>query len=100
MSKIKLLVEIDEKAFERICFLNKTGGYTTQAIEGTAYISIANGTVLPKGHGRLIDADKLNKKRKYLIQTQSGFSPMSEWFIKADDLFSAPTIIKADKEND
>lgn len=64
------------------------------------WYEIAHGTVLPKGHGRLIDADKLNKKRKYLIQTHSGLSPMSEWFIKADDLFSAPTIIKADKEND
>lgn len=41
---------------------------------------------------RLIDADKLNRKKKYLIQTQGGCFPKSEWFIKADDLFAAPTV--------
>ena len=42
--------------------------------------------------GRLIDADKLNKKKKYLFQIKGGAFPKSEWFIKADDLFSAPTV--------
>lgn len=60
---------------------------------------IANGTPLPKGHGRLIDADKLNRKKKYCFQTERGAFPKSEWFIKADDLFSAPTIIGVNKEN-
>lgn len=41
---------------------------------------------------RLIDADKLNRKKKYQFQTQGGCFPKSEWFIKADDLFAAPTI--------
>ena len=41
---------------------------------------------------RLIDADKLNKKKKYLFQTQGGCFPKSEWFIKAYDLFVAPTV--------
>ena len=52
---------------------------------------------LPKRHGRLIDADKLNRKKKYCFQTESGVFPKSEWFVKADDLFSATTIIEADK---
>ena len=50
---------------------------------------------------RLIDADKLNKKKKYLFKTESGAFPKREWFIKADDLFSALTveaIPKADYE--
>ena len=50
---------------------------------------------------RLIDADKLNKKKKYLFKTESGAFPKSDYFIKADDLFSAPTveaIPKADYE--
>lgn len=41
---------------------------------------------------RLIDADKLNKKKKYLFKTESGAFPKREWFIKANDLFSAPTV--------
>lgn len=49
-------------------------------------------------HGDLIDRKKLNKKRKYCFQTQGGAFPKSEWFIKAEDLFAAPTIIPAEEE--
>jgi hypothetical protein len=38
---------------------------------------------------RYIDADKLNKKKKYSFQIQGMPFPKSEWFIRADDLFSA-----------
>ena len=40
---------------------------------------------------RYIDADALNKKKKYIFQTKGMPFPKSEWFIKADDLFGAPT---------
>ena len=49
-------------------------------------------------HGDLIDRKQLNKKRKYCFQTQGGAFPKSEWFIKAEDLFDAPTIIEAEGE--
>ena len=41
---------------------------------------------------RLIDADALNKKKKYTFQTVGGCFPQCEWFIKAQDLFDAPTV--------
>lgn len=41
---------------------------------------------------RLIDANKLNRKKKYLFETRGLPFPKSEWFIKADNLFNAPTI--------
>lgn len=41
---------------------------------------------------RLIDADRLNKKKKFSFQTVGGCFPKSEWFLKVDDLLSAPTI--------
>lgn len=41
---------------------------------------------------RLIDANELNRKKKYSFQTVGGCFPKSEWFIKVDDLFSAPTV--------
>lgn len=56
---------------------------------------IMNGVPLPKRHGRLIDADKLNNKKKYQFQTVFGIFPKSEWFIKVDDLRDAPTVIPA-----
>ena len=41
---------------------------------------------------RLIDADKLNRKKKYSFQTVGLPFPKNEWFIKAADLFAATTI--------
>ena len=38
------------------------------------------------------DGNALNRKKKYSFQTVGGCFPKSEWFIKADDLFSAPTV--------
>lgn len=39
-----------------------------------------------------IDRDKLNKKKKYLFQTQGMPFPKSEYFIKVDDFWSIPTV--------
>lgn len=61
------------------------------------HTAIAQGTPLPKRHGRLIDADKLNRKKKYCFETVGGVFPKSEWFIRADDFFSAPSVIEANK---
>ena len=41
---------------------------------------------------RLIDADSLNRKKKYWFQTKGGCFPKAEWFLKLDDVFQAPTI--------
>lgn len=64
------------------------------------YKAVYEGTVIPEGHGDLIDKNKLSKKKQYLFQTDNGAFPKSEWFIKADDLFSAQTIIPAHKEKE
>lgn len=41
---------------------------------------------------RPIDADSLNRKKKYRFQTKGGCFPKAEWFLKLDDVFQAPTI--------
>lgn len=77
--------------------------------DGTAYrrslalrLPISKSKALPvPEHGRLIDADELNKKPKKCFRVQDGAFPKSEWFIRASDLFDAPAIIPAstaDKE--
>ena len=55
---------------------------------------------LPEGHGRLVDADALNRKKKHLIKTENGVFPKSEWFIKANDLFAAKTIVPAERSEE
>ena len=64
--------------------------------------AIANGTPLPKGHGRLIDADKANKKMQYYhddcektsVYTRLGFETAM------NVVNDAPTIIEADTESE
>lgn len=41
---------------------------------------------------RLIDADNLNRKKKYSFETVHGCFPKNEWFLKLEDLHRAPTV--------
>lgn len=90
---MKLIIDIPEGMLEAIRDGYWSGSHKLE-------LAIRNGTPLPKRHGRLIDADKLNRKKKYCFSTERGAFPKSEWFIKVDDLFSAPTIIEAYKEKE
>ena len=78
MSDIELVIKIPEEDFERC----KKRFQMRINIMGDA---IANGTPLPKGHGRLIDADALNFNADY-----------NEPLISKLDFDCAPTIIEAD----
>lgn len=94
---MQIVIDIPESFYHEINELQS--GVDLKAYQSIALIDcIKDGTPLPKGHGRLIDADKLNRKKKYCFQTVRGAFPKSEWFINSNDLFSAQTIIEADKE--
>ena len=61
---MKIVIDIDENVYTRL-FDNGTEDYGIMNDDLFAIAkSIRNGTPLPKGHGRLIDADKL-KEHKY-----------------------------------
>lgn len=69
--------------------------------------AIANGIPLPKGHGRLIDADVFEKRlmdaRSYYIgEKADDFDLRFAAGLKsaAERLVDAPTIIEADKESE
>ena len=55
--------------------------------------AIKNGTPLPKGHGRLIDADDLTWAR----HTVDKYGYEEDTVVSWDDIVDAPTIIEADK---
>ncbi len=76
---MKVVIDISEEEYE-LC--RKYDGHLGDH-KAISY-AIKNGTPLPKGHGRLIDADTL-----YL-----------RWWHKEEmnDLINSPTIIEADKE--
>lgn len=57
-------------------------------------VLLQKGTVLPKGHGRLIDADAIN------IHDVSPAYGMEVYGVTQDDIEYEPTIIAADKEEE
>ena len=72
-------------------------------------IAMKNGTPLPKGHGRLIDADKINLAKYVNVYNYSKYSKVSSEYKSGynsaiDDVINiivnAPTIIEADTESE
>lgn len=96
MADIELVIKIPESRYRLLQKQARTN-LGREKLDEFAEV-VLNGIPLPKEHGRLIDANKLNRKKKYYFQTEYGAFPKSELFIKADDLFLAPTIIEVDKE--
>lgn len=76
---MQIVIDIPEEAYD---FIKRTS-YHTRSL----YEAIKNGTPLPKGHGRLIDADALLRKH-----TEFDAYPFPSTTIN-----NAPTIIEADK---
>ena len=89
MADIELVIKISEDEYQ-MC---KSCLGDADCIES----AIANGTPLPKGHGRLIDADKLHH-----CECKGNFSECDTCL--DDDLCNlvneAPTIIEADTESE
>ena len=79
MADIELVIKIPEEDYE---FVKRQ---VTDGITNPLKICIANGTPLPKGHGRLIDADALNRKDVNCANVPMNF------------IDTAPTIIEANK---
>lgn len=87
MADIELVIKIPEEVYESA----KNG--TLNEIQ-SMYIcgSVVNGTPLPKGHGRLIDADRLINKYAYDLD--------NNFIVDLKDIKDAPTIIEADEESE
>lgn len=84
---MKIVIEMDESLY-KIVTTDKTEGFLPMALRGT----IKRGIILPKGHGRLIDADKIIKYWKPDHNKQFD----ADYFIHTLEV--ADTIIEADKE--
>lgn len=62
--------------------------------------AIHNGTALPKGHGRLIDSDLLDKRLNFVLNNTGGYknTPIGTGIVIAmAENLDAKTIIEADK---
>lgn len=83
---MEIVINMPEEAFESV------KRYYEQNQECYALCAyVASGTPLPKGHGRLIDADDIA-----LIDEQ--FYVPSDYYVAESAINDAPTIIEAYKE--
>jgi hypothetical protein len=83
---MQIVIDMDEELYKRI---KKNCDIYEEEIESVAF-SIIGGTPLPKGHGRLIDADALGEELHRYTEAP---------YLYALKVFNdAPTIIGADKE--
>lgn len=87
MADIELVIKIPEETYEYW----KNSCYSHKYVFAEA---IKNGTQLPKGHGRLIDADAL----EYWKNNRP--DEINYHFVPKYELDNAPTIIEADKEQE
>lgn len=89
---MKLIVTIPDEVIEKESYANYFGCLSTKLYE-----VIKNGTLLPKGHGRLIDVSKLNQDIFDDNSWQySGDSPNEGYSLR--QIKNADTIIEADIE--
>ena len=85
---MQIVIELSDEIYKNIKEENSIYGINnglSARITGKVVGAIQNGTPLPKGHGRLIDADALNRKDVNCANVPMNF------------IDTAPTIIKADK---
>ena len=92
----EVVIKIPEEMYKWVCDVNKfSNDYRT----GDFIDLIKNGTLLPKGHGRLKDVDafitKVKADRKHSVYSRSW---TADDVLNALDYNYAPTIIEVDKE--
>lgn len=107
---MKLVIDIPEDRFEDIQRIA-----SVQIRRDTVEKFIANGTPLPKGHGRLIDADAFIARLEDASKRQKYKKLLIDDCLTVDDVFKAiieslqnkglangdtPTIIEADAESE
>ena len=90
---MKIVIELNEEVYDEI--LN---GIENAEIAGVGLgdlsIALKNATPLPKGHGRLIDADALKKEAVMYPTVGNADVPLLDIM----DVDCSPTIIQADKK--
>ena len=91
---MELVIDIPDGCYEEL----NNGQFPVQ----DAYRLVAwiiDGTPLPKGHGRLIDADAIEYTHAIARCLEDGHN-WNELCVTENELYDAPTIIEADTESE
>ena len=93
-----IVIDIDEDTYKYMqsrCKYQNKGDKGLSKFE-EAGVAIKNGTILPKGHERLIDADEL--KKEYPHDTDWDYPVNTNSYV-VESIDNSHTIIEADKED-
>lgn len=86
---MQIVIDIDEEIFNKLPEAELGSNVIEDVLE-----AVENGTVLPKGHGDLIDRNKI-EYLKAIHDAKYGYITWSDAIARIR--YSAPTIIEADK---
>ena len=89
---MKIVIDISDEKYKVI----QDGNYGG-VLDNGLYYAIKNGTPLPKGHGRLIDADAATE---IMLNQMPGTGYQSRAMYVLESQMYTPTIIEADKEGE
>ena len=94
METVEVVIRIPKDVYDKVQKVDRiiSGRRSGRTIEFALWNGVKNGTVLPKNHGRLIDADAIN------IHDVSPAYGMEVYGVTQDDIEYEPTVIEADKE--
>lgn len=99
MADVELIIKIPKEDYKAIKNMAVVGDMTIPYV----FNAIRNGTLLPKGHGKLVDVNSIPEEDRN-ITVKSLLYPGTIAFAGAITLEkyvnSLPTIIKADKERE
>lgn len=111
MADIELVIKIPEVFYEalRKTDMMVSGQRSGKTLMSVIYNAVANGTPLPKGHGRLIDADEVLKAMDtwdkfgytetgcFVREPKNDYVPYVHYEDMVNSVNSITTIIKADE---
>lgn len=104
METVEVLLRIPKQDFDFIKDEFADGDMPDEKdLKETTYYAIANGIVLPKGHGRLVDADemvKILRESEYYQEKRGDFYGADVTSRVKNFIEDTETVIEADKEVD
>ena len=90
---MQIVIDIAEGTYQRL--IEQEQLYIADLNE--CIMAVPNGTPLPKGHGRLIDADKLKKTKHDIYIPEINYRHRC---VHVENIDEAPTILEADKKEE
>ena len=92
---MKIVIDIPNELYKGI--EERDGSLETEYVCDELMKAVDNGTVLPKGHGRLIDVDAATKDINAFMDA---FGIYTDNMGKYNVVCAAPIVIEADKDGD